>query len=61
MRIILNCNKYTHIEDMLCALNVMSVKTRIHFNRYTDYHIIKKNNHLLQEFLLNKISQNKET
>jgi hypothetical protein len=59
MRIILNCSKYTPIKDMLCVLNLMSVKTRIHFNIMIT--IFKINNHLLPEFLLNKISQNKET
>jgi hypothetical protein len=58
MRIILNCSKYTHIKDMLCALNLMSIKTRIHFNIMIT--IFKINNHLLPEFVLNKISQ-KET
>jgi hypothetical protein len=37
----------------------MSLKTRIHFNIMIT--IFKINNHLLPEFLLNKILQNKDT
>jgi hypothetical protein len=59
MRIILNCSKHTPIKDMLCVLNLMSVKTIIHLNIMIT--IFKINNHLLPEFLFNKISHNKET
>lgn len=49
MRLILKCSKYTHIKDMLSALNFQSVKQRIIFN--TLVLIFKIKNQLLPNYL----------
>jgi Reverse transcriptase (RNA-dependent DNA polymerase) len=56
MRLILKCNRYTRIKDMLEKLEWMSVKQRINYNTLTM--IYKIENNLLPEYLSCKLVKN---
>lgn len=58
MRLILKCNRRTHIDDMLKTLNFQSVKQRIYFN--TLLMIYKIKNKLLPAYLSNIVVYNSE-
>jgi hypothetical protein len=54
MRLIIGCNRYTRINDMLSTLGWLNVKQRVYFN--TLVLIFKMKNHMLPNYLSEKLS-----
>lgn len=58
MRVILMCNRRTHINDMLKATQLLSVKQRVMYNTYLL--IFKMKNNLVPSYLCSKIIYNSD-